>query len=369
MAQLNKDASGNTAFDLQRQQVNAQAERDRKSRLEAVNRQLASQGISDSGIALAQNRLANADVSSQAAGERGNINIAELGARENLDESERGRRFTALESKLGRDSNEKLGFASLKTTERGQDITRDISREGDLTTRRGQDITKGIATQSDVTDRLRIDTDAKIATDRLGLDSARLTSENKRFYAELGQTYDLAQQGYTLEQSAQALTEKGINNDLALGMAGLSQAKYLAEKGFDIEAIKSQLVQQGMSDENARFYAGLSQDKELMQQEADLQVEKLFIGEAVANLNPDDPNFINKLNVLAELFGAELAPFTRTDQSAATTSTNSTWQPKKTSDKTIGGSLIDIGKDIGSNTVDTITAPSKFIARKLRKLF
>lgn len=86
-------STGKSQYDIKREAVNVDAERQRQLRQDALKRQLASQNMSNSGVALKESRNLATDVAKQAAAERSNIDVAELAAKEQSQEAEKARQW------------------------------------------------------------------------------------------------------------------------------------------------------------------------------------------------------------------------------------------------------------------------------------
>jgi hypothetical protein len=90
-----KNAQGQSMYDIQRQQLGATAQNANTQRLEALQRQMAAQGLQGSGIDLRQQAVAqNENLQQRMAGEQ-NIGIAELTAAENSRQAAMAREFTS----------------------------------------------------------------------------------------------------------------------------------------------------------------------------------------------------------------------------------------------------------------------------------
>jgi hypothetical protein len=76
-------------YDIRRQAAQVAGTEEEKAKLDAIKRRMAAQGIGDSGINMAEQRLASADVSRETAGKTGAIDVEELQAGEKVQEQER----------------------------------------------------------------------------------------------------------------------------------------------------------------------------------------------------------------------------------------------------------------------------------------
>ena len=271
------DPTGDTAFDLERQKIDAQAQKDKQAQLAAIERQLGAQGIGDSGIINAAKRGASADILGRAAGARTDVTIEELQQREATKEAALNRALITSEGRLTRQSGE------------------DIARQATDVQREGIESSERVGT-------LGILTTAQTAADRLGLDATQINNQNQQFYVEQANMVNLAQQGFSIDQMRVELLNKQVNNELATDMASLAQARVLADKGFDLQAIELELKAQGLEDADARFYAGLTADENLMIQETELQIRKMVIGDIVASLEPGTPEYNTFIQEFANSF-------------------------------------------------------------------
>lgn len=255
---LVKPTQDSAAYDLRRQQIQAETQGELKSQRAAMERQLTGKGINDSGIALGQDRSIKADVLGRGQQRLGGIDIQELQDQKSAEEKAMDRALALR----GQDINKDLGLAGIDVTKRGQDITENLGLAGLDVTKRGQDISA-----------------------------------------------DLAKRGLSLQESAQELTRQGMNQQDAQYYAGLGQAKYLAEKGFDLENMRIELTRQGMSQENARFYAQMAQNQsqfdsnqkfsidmaKLLGQDAEGQATRIYLSEMLASFDPKAGDFKTKL--------------------------------------------------------------------------
>lgn len=281
------DPATKDPYELQRQRVDSQLNRQLDAKKKAIETQLAGKGISDSGIAMGAQRNAEVDARFGAATEKNQINANEASNEDAKKESAISR---ALQEKLANQSNE--------TAIRGQDISKDLGQQGLNLQARGADLAEKSQADS-----------LGLAKSGLGIQQAQLklqeqgmSQNDAQYYAGLGQSKYLAEKGLTLQEQAQELQKQGMSQqdaqfyaglnqqgtlenrkiDLTAEQmaqnkeqfyAGLNQANQLAQAGLGLEAQKVELQKQGMDQNDAQFYAGLSQSKTLAEKGLDLQAQ------------------------------------------------------------------------------------------------
>jgi len=109
LVELPKDSQGNTAYDLQRQRVQADAEMERQRRTEAMNRYLGGQGLDDSGIALQQMNQMTQQLGQETQASLSDITQQELGYQQEQMAAEQEHAF-AREERVGTQQYEQQQF-------------------------------------------------------------------------------------------------------------------------------------------------------------------------------------------------------------------------------------------------------------------
>lgn len=236
-------------YEIQRQRVDTQMNRTIEAKKKAVERQLSNKGISDSGIALGQQRTAEVDTRLGAAQERNQINT-------NEGLSEENRR----ESAVNRALQEKLATQSDATARRGQDISKDLGQQGINIQERGASLNE--KSQADSIELARAGMGMQQA--QLQLQEKGMDQQQAQYYAGLGQAKYLAEKGMTLQEQAQELTKQGMSQEDARYYSGLAQAKTLADQGLTLQQQAQELQRQGMTLQDAQYYAGFRQGVRLI---------------------------------------------------------------------------------------------------------
>lgn len=132
---------GRTAYDLRRDRVRADAAADEERRREAMMRQLAGQGITDSGILGARQRTFDVDSRSALARALGDVDIEELGAQERQGQEQAQRDFLASQAEL----NRRAASGSQESSQRFQGEQNALNRlSADSLARLGYENQRGI---------------------------------------------------------------------------------------------------------------------------------------------------------------------------------------------------------------------------------
>lgn len=115
---LPTNEAGQTAYDLQRGMVKSDVEQARTAREDALRRTLANMGLQDSGIALKQGRMLNADLERESGRRMAGIDAEELQAKERQATRLGEQAFSAEQGALGRETQRELTYAGLSLQEK-----------------------------------------------------------------------------------------------------------------------------------------------------------------------------------------------------------------------------------------------------------
>lgn len=292
-------AGGRDHFDLQREQIEADAAAQAEARRDAITRQLASQGIDDSGIALAQQRQASVDSSIARSRALGNVNIEELRTLEGRAAEDRQRDFLREQAGLDRG-----------LTREGFQLQRDLAAEGFKLEEAKLELQRQGMSQQDAQFYAALNQAGDLARkglslQEIGLDLQRqgLSQQDAQFYAGLAQAGELARAGLSLEEQKINLQEQGMNQQDAQFYAGLAQAGELATRGMDLEEIKIGLMEQGMNLEDARFYANIAHEQSLQGSDITASIQRAVIVDLMAKIDPKDSNYLIQLNQILDSIG------------------------------------------------------------------
>ena len=280
---LPKDESGKTQYDIASERLNRDIENERTGRLKSLEGMLSAKGITGGAAGQLQAQVL------------GDIEKTRREGGENI-------RMQQLQDLFGAQQNREqlLGGISSQQQLQGQELR---SREA-LANQAAEMEAKGMnidAIKANLDAQLQAaglsQKDREIALDdafrykELEFKGKALTSEEKRFYDELGQKKDLTQEELALK-------------------------KYLEEKGLGLQEKELGIKEKALTSEEKRFYDELSQKKDLTQEELALKkyleekglgLQEKELGIKEMALTSEEKRFYDELSQKASLTREELA--------------------------------------------------------------
>ena len=110
---------GKSQYDIQREKVQSDAEKEQQRRQEALSREFASRGTQDSGIAIKAGLEQQRGIQEARAGALSQIDVSQLQAAEQAAQTQAGREFQASQTELERGLQRELTYADLNLREQG----------------------------------------------------------------------------------------------------------------------------------------------------------------------------------------------------------------------------------------------------------
>jgi hypothetical protein len=174
-----RNAQGQSAYDMQRQQLEAASQRNQELRRDALQRQFGIQGIADSGINLKQQRIAATEGQQALMGGMQNIGIAELGEAEKARQAALQRLYGAEAQGQQLSSSERIAQAGIASSEK-------VNQNKDWLAQQGIDLQSASLYGFTDANGNHVDGTADIASKTLGLQSRTLEDQEKELFGYMG---------------------------------------------------------------------------------------------------------------------------------------------------------------------------------------
>ncbi len=271
-------------YDARRQSIQAEGEEDSQRKEEALRNSLVGAWVSDSGIALGQQRTQDRDLRMETGRRMTAVDTEQMANEEEnnrelqrqgflTSERQGGQEFSAGESAKARALQESLGMKGFDLQKQGLDQNKELTLGSQALQKQGLDQSAtsdaarlalekelGMGSQSIAREGLAQNKELTLGSQALQRDA--LNQSGEQFNASQAQAKELALKGLGLQESAQELQRTGMSQEDARYYAGLAQAQTLATRGLDLQQTAQELQKQGMDAEEARFVASMAHDTE-----------------------------------------------------------------------------------------------------------